>query len=96
MTLDRAGAAMIATLRRLIVDSAPDPAQAAPALTCDVDVPLDDVIPFSSLIVLGAVVAIEDELDIRVTRADVERAARGGATLRRLAAMVGEIQARAA
>lgn len=86
---------MIATLRRLIVDSAPDPDQAAPALTIGEDRPLDEVIPFSSLIVLGTVVAIEDELKIKVTRADVERASREGPTLRRLAAMVEEIRARA-
>jgi len=87
---------LIATLRRLIAESAPDPAQAAPVLTVADDVPLDTVIPFSSLIVLGTVVAIEDELGIRVTRHDVARAAGAGegATLRRLAAMVEEIRAR--
>ena len=85
---------LVAQLRRLIADSAPDPAQAAPVLTVADDVPLDRVIPFSSLIVLGTVVAIEDELGIKVTRHDVARAADGeGATLRRLAAMVEEIRA---
>ncbi len=83
---------MIATLRRLIAESAPDPEQAAPVLTVAEDRPLDEVIPFSSLIVLGTVVAIEDELQIRVTRADLERASREGPTLRRLAAMVEEIR----
>lgn len=86
-------AELVARLRRLIAESAPDPAQAAPVLIVDDDVPLDTVIPFSSLIVLGAVVAIEDELGIKVTRHDVARAAQGeGPTLRRLAVMVEEIR----
>jgi acyl carrier protein len=87
--------ALVDRLRRLIVDSAPDPAEAAPALRCDPDTPLDEVIPFSSLIVLGTVVAIEDELGIRVTRADLARALGPGATLRRLAGLVAELQGRA-
>ena len=87
---------LIAQLRALIAESAPDPAQAAPVLTCAPDEPLDAVIPFSSLIVLGTVVAIEDELRIKVTRADVSRAAVGGATLRSLATMIEEIRGRAA
>jgi hypothetical protein len=85
---------LVEQLRRLIVDAAPDPAQAAPVLTVAPDVPLDTVIPFSSLIVLGTVVAIEDELGIRVTKDDVVRASREGASLARLAAMVEEIRAR--
>jgi hypothetical protein len=86
---------LVARLRRLIAESAPDPAQAAPVLTCAADAPLDEVIPFSSLIVLGTVVAIEDELRIKVTRADVTRAAVGGASLHSLAVMVEEIRGRA-
>lgn len=86
---------IVARLRRLIAESAPDPAQAAPVMTVGDDVPLDTVIPFSSLIVLGTVVAIEDELGIKVTRHDVARAGQGeGPTLRRLAAMVEEIRSR--
>lgn len=85
---------MIEVLRRLIAESAPDPAQAEPVLRCGEDEPLDAVIPFSSLIILGTVVAIEDELQVRVTKHDVARAAQGGVTLRRLAAMVEEIRAR--
>jgi hypothetical protein len=85
---------VIERLRRLIVESAPDPQQAEPVLRCGPDDPLDLVIPFSSLIVLGTVVAIEDELRVKITRHDVARAAIGGITLRTLAAMVEEIQAR--
>jgi len=85
---------LVARLRTLIAESAPDPAQAAPVLTVADDVPLDTVIPFSSLIVLGTVVAIEDELGIRVTKDDVVRASREGASLRRLAAMIEEIKGR--
>ena len=47
----------VAELRELIVRSAPDPQQASPVRTCPADAPLDGVIPFSSLIVLGTVVA---------------------------------------
>jgi hypothetical protein len=75
-------------LRRLIVEAAPDPALAEPALGCDEDAPLDSVIPFSSLIVLGVVVAVEDVYGIRVTKQMLQDALAGGATLRRLAAMI--------
>ena len=46
------------------------------------------MIPFSSLIVLGTVVAIEHRFEIEVTRDDLREAARGGLTLSRLAALV--------
>jgi hypothetical protein len=75
-------------LRDLIVRAAPDPERARPVTTCDADAPLDGVIPFSSLIVLGVVVAIEDRYRVRVTRALLERATAGGATLRKLAAAI--------
>ena len=75
-------------LRRLIVDAAPDPALAAPALTCDEDALLDELIPFSSLIVLGVVVAVEDRYAVRVTKQMLAQALAGGVTLRRLAAMI--------
>jgi acyl carrier protein len=75
-------------LRRLIVDAAPDPALAEPALTCPEDALLDGVIPFSSLIVLGVIVAVEDTYGIRITKAMLAEALTGGATLRKLAAMI--------
>ena len=83
---------MIDELRELIVASAPDPDQAAPVRTCPSDEPLDRVIPFSSVIVLGTIVAVEDRYGITVTRADLARALQGGVTLERLAAMVTELQ----
>jgi hypothetical protein len=84
-------AGLISELRELIVASAPDPAQAAPVRTCRADEPLDGVIPFSSVIVLGTVIAVEDRFGITVRRADLARALAGGVTLERLAAMVVEL-----
>jgi len=82
---------LVADLRELIVRAAPDPARAAPVRTCRENEPLDEVIPFSSVIVLGTVVAIEDRFGIRITRADLARALEGGVTLAKLAAMVEEL-----
>jgi hypothetical protein len=80
----------IVELRQLIVEAAPDRAQAEPALTCAEDTHLDGVIPFSSVIVLGVVVAVEDTYGIRVTKQLLQRALAGGATLRKLATMIDE------
>lgn len=80
-------------LRELIVASAPDPEQAAPVRTCRADEPLDGIIPFSSVIVLGTVIAVEDRYGITVRRADLQRALDGGVvTLARLAKMVEELK----
>jgi hypothetical protein len=79
---------MIDDLRKLIVDAAPDPAQAQPVMTADPDLPLDTIIPFSSVIVLGVVVAVEDIYGIRVTKAMMMEALAGGITLRKLADMI--------
>ena len=75
-------------LRRLIVEVAPDPALAAPALHCGEHALLDELIPFSSVIVLGVVVAIEDRYAIRVTKQMLGQALSEGITLRKLAAMI--------
>lgn len=84
---------LVSELRELIVASAPDPAQAAPVRSCRADEPLDGIIPFSSVIVLGTVIAVEDRYGITVKRADLARAlAGGGVTLDRLAAMVEELR----
>jgi len=80
----------IAELRQLIVEAAPDRAQAEPALTCAEDEQLDGVIPFSSVIVLGVVVAVEDTYRIRVTKQMLQSALAGGATLRKLAVMIDQ------
>jgi acyl carrier protein len=82
----------VAELRELIVRAAPDPAQAEPVRACGADEPLDAVIPFSSVIVLGAVIAVEDHFGITVRRADLARALDGGVTLAKLAAMVEELR----
>ncbi len=79
---------LVEELRELIVLAAPDPEQAAPVRTCKADEPLDGIIPFSSVIVLGTVIAVEDRYGITVKRADLARALAGGITLERLAAMV--------
>jgi hypothetical protein len=80
---------VIAELRELIVTSAPDPAKALAVRTCEPDQPLDGIIPFSSVIVLGTVIAVEDRYGITVRRADLARALEGGSvTLVRLAAMI--------
>jgi hypothetical protein len=78
----------IEELRRLIVKAAPDPARARPIETCPEDQPLDAVAPFSSVIVLGVVVAIEDRWGVRITKTMLARALEGGVTLRKLATLV--------
>ena len=81
-----------AMLRELIIKSAPDPQQAMPVMNCDVDEPLDGIIPFSSIIILGTIIAVEDRFKIKVTRDVLERALAGGVTVRRLANMIQELQ----
>jgi hypothetical protein len=78
----------IEDLRELIVAAAPDPALAEPVRACGEDAPLDGIVPFSSVIVLGVVVAVEDAYGIRVTKNMLQRALAGGATLRKLAHMI--------
>jgi acyl carrier protein len=79
-------------LRELIVEAAPEPARAAGVRTCGADEPLDAVLPFSSIAVLGTVVAIEDRYGIVVRKADLARALAGGVTLQRLATIVEELR----
>jgi hypothetical protein len=81
----------ISALRELILQAAPDPTQAAPIKTCGEDEPLDGRIPFSSLIVLGVVVAVEDRYGVTITRGMLERAARTGITLRDLDDLLEEV-----
>ncbi len=83
---------MIDELRELIVLAAPDPARAEPVRSCGADELLDGIIPFSSVIVLGTVIAVEDRYGITVRRADLARALAGGVTLARLAAMIEELR----
>lgn len=83
---------IVSELRELIVKSAPDPAQAEQVRECGDDELLDAVIPFSSLILLGVVVAVEDRYAIRVTRDALARISTGGTTLRKLAQMIESLQ----
>ena len=64
---------------------------AIPVRDCSADEPLDAIIPFSSLILLGVVVAIEDRYGVRVTRDQLALACESGTTLRRLAEMIEEL-----
>jgi acyl carrier protein len=75
----------------LIIRAAPDVNAAMPVRDCSPDEPLDAVIPFSSLILLGVVVAIEDRYGIRVTRDQLGRACKSGTSLRTLADMVEDL-----
>jgi acyl carrier protein len=75
----------------LIICAAPDVNAAMPVRDCSPDEPLDAVIPFSSLILLGVVVAIEDRYGIRVTRDQLGRACESGTSLRTLADMVEDL-----
>lgn len=83
---------IISELRELIVRAAPDPSQAEQVSTCDEQELLDGIIPFSSLILLGVVVAVEDRYEIRVTRQAMAEACSGGTTLRKLASMIESLQ----
>ncbi len=81
----------ISILRELIITSAPDPKLAAPARDCHPDRPLDEIIPFSSVIVLGTIVAVEDYFRVRVTRNVFQEACADGATLNKLARMLARL-----
>ena len=83
---------IIDELRELIVRAAPDESAALPVRSCSEDEPLDAVIPFSSLILLGVVVAVEDRYGVRVTREQLARACERGANLRRLAVMIEDLR----
>ena len=64
------------------------PALAFPVADCDEDALLDKIIPFSSVIVLGVVVAVEDCFGIVITREQLAEACFGGVSLRKLALMI--------
>ncbi|HEX5884638.1 MAG TPA: hypothetical protein VFY67_08825 [Pyrinomonadaceae bacterium] len=53
---------------------------------------MDAIIPFSSVILLGVVVAVEDRYGIRLTREQLARACATGTNLRQLANMIEELQ----
>jgi acyl carrier protein len=76
-------------LRELILRAAPDVNAALPVRDCSADEPLDAIIPFSSVILLGVVVAVEDRYQIRITREQLARVS--GTNLRQLADMIEEV-----
>jgi acyl carrier protein len=80
-------------LRELIVRAAPDANAALPVRSCSPDEPLDAIIPFSSLILLGVVVAVEDRYGVRITREQLAQACSTGTNLRRLAVMIEDLRA---
>jgi acyl carrier protein len=53
---------------------------------------LDAIIPFSSVILLGVVVAVEDRYAIRVTRDSLTNMSVDGTTLRKVALMIERLQ----
>ena len=77
-------------MRDLIVRAAPDEKAALPVRDCSEDEPLDAIIPFSSVILLGVVVAVEDRYGILITRDQLARAFESGSTLTHLANMIEE------
>ncbi|MCP4448226.1 MAG: hypothetical protein GY811_23240 [Myxococcales bacterium] len=84
--------ALVRKLRELIVESAPDPQVAGPILECSIDTPIDSVIPFSSLIVLGTIVAVEHQFDISVSKEAWNQGLKQEPTLRRLAGLIEELR----
>jgi acyl carrier protein len=64
---------------------------ALPVRDCSPDEPLDAIIPFSSLILFGVVVAVEDRYRLRITREQLARASVSGTNLRTLADMIEEV-----
>ncbi|HEY2973058.1 MAG TPA: hypothetical protein VGJ48_11140 [Pyrinomonadaceae bacterium] len=72
--------------------AAPDPEQAEQVRNCGEDELLDAIIPFSSVILLGVVVAVEDRYAIRITRDSLTNTCSGGTTLRKLALMIETLQ----
>jgi hypothetical protein len=53
---------------------------------------LDAIIPFSSVILLGVVVAVEDHYAISITRDSLINTCAGGSTLRKLALMIESLK----
>jgi acyl carrier protein len=78
-------------LRELIIAAAPDPTQAVAVRRCSADAVLDGVIPFSSVIALGVIVAIEDHFGVVITRDALRVAFAGGVTLQKLALMIEQL-----
>ena len=65
---------------------------AQPVSCCLEDEVLDHLIPFSSVILLGVVVAVEDRFNVTITRDVMARACADGVTLRKLAIMIRDLE----
>ena len=76
----------------MILRAAPDENAALPVRNCSADEPLDAIIPFSSLILLGVVVAVEDRYGMRITREQLAQACERGTSLRALADMIEAVE----
>jgi acyl carrier protein len=85
---------LVEELRALIVSAAPETLDVDAVLSCPDSVPLDELMRFSSLTLLGVVVAAEDRFGIAITRRDIEAVAAEGTTLRSLARMVERLRER--
>lgn len=85
---------LVDELRALIVSAAPETVNVDAVLSCPDSLPLDELMRFSSLTLLGVVVAAEDRFGIAITRRDIEAMAAEGATLRSLAQMVERLRER--
>ena len=87
---------LVEELRALIVSAAPETLNVDAVLSCPDSVPLDELMRFSSLTLLGVVVAAEDRFGIVITRRDIEAVAAEGTTLGSLARMVERLRERRA
>jgi acyl carrier protein len=83
---------VIEELRTLIHRASPEPGLADPVLSCGIDDVLDSVLPFSSLVVLGVIVAFEDQYGVRITKTLWAEKVGKEPTLRRLATIVEELK----
>lgn len=83
---------LIQNLRELIFKAAPDPELAVAIKKCSPDEALDSLMPFSSVIILGVVVALEDAFSLRITSEDFKVLAEKEITLSRLALLIEQLQ----
>ena len=83
---------IIPDLRDLILRAAPDQEAVVAVATCGVDERLDTLMPFSSIVALGVIVAVEDRYGIAVTKDAYQQALDGGITLNKIATMVQSLQ----
>lgn len=88
----QADESLVDELRTLIVSATPGTRDVEAVLSCPDSLPLDQLMPFSSLALLGVIVAAEDRFGIAITRRDIESVISEGATLSSLARMVERLR----